>query len=324
MRSQINILRLVYPPVSNQEAEWIKDDPEVQTVISNSNLYMICQRPEAFFMFDGTIDNPNSIPFLLTCGDSVDEGAFKLDEILEPYQELLDQKKIEIEIEIGEKLLRIWSISLETGKKKVINWFTVDKAIFDKSRGSRFIDGLENFQEFTKFHLHYVGISKKDDSLTRLIIRPHDKRIRVLSNESSLNNGSRLTDEIILLFFGVDPLHIAHIGPMDDVSELMEPTTLETIPIIADAEKAFVSILDSQYNTVKFKDYPKGKDGLYGSGLTRYMYLIGESLTLITDKEEIQGEYGNTYGWGEKADAISVEGDRVSLLKIDRINADAD
>lgn len=324
MRSQINILRLVYPPVSNQEAEWIKDDPEVQTVISNSNLYMICQRPEAFFMFDGTIDNPNSIPFLLTCGDSVDEGAFKLDEILEPYQELLDQKKIEIEIEIGEKLLRIWSISLETGKKKVINWFTVDKAIFDKSRGSRFIDGLENFQEFTKFHLHYVGISKKDDSLTRLIIRPHDKRIRVLSNESSLNNGSRLTDEIILLFFGVDPLHIAHIGPMDDVSELMEPTTLETIPIIADAEKAFVSILDSQYNTVKFKDYPKGEDGLYGSGLTRYMYLIGESLTLITDKEEIQGEYGNTYGWGEKADAISVEGDRVSLLKIDRINADAD
>ena len=46
MKSQINLLRLVYPPISNQEAEWLKDDPEVQECIKTSNLYMICQREE--------------------------------------------------------------------------------------------------------------------------------------------------------------------------------------------------------------------------------------------------------------------------------------
>jgi len=322
MRSQINILRLVYPPVSNQEAEWIKDDSEVRDLLSNSNLYMICQRPETFFTFNDSLDNLDTIEFLLTCGDACDEGIFKLNEILEPYHDLIDQKKVEIEIEMGPKLLRIWSISLENEEKKIINWFTVDKTIFDKSRASRFIDGLENFQQFTKLKLHYVGISKADDSLTRLVTNAHEKRIRILSNESSLNEGSRLTDEIILLFFGVDPLHIAQIESIDELNESTEPTTLETISIIADAEKALVSILDSQYNYVKFKTYPKGSDGLYERGLTRYMYLIGESLTLITDKEEIRGEYGSAYGWGEKTDAISIEGDQVFLFKFDKVIAD--
>ncbi|MGR2922942.1 hypothetical protein [Acinetobacter sp. 1125_18A] len=322
MRSQINTLRLVYPPISNQEAEWIKDDPEVRDSLSKSNLYMICQRPEAFFTFNHSLDNTDTIEFLLTCGDACDEGVFKLNEILEPYHDLIDQEKVKIKIEMGKKLLRIWSISLENGERKIINWFTVDKTIFEKSRASRFIDGLENFQKFTKFNLHYVGISKADDSLTRLVTNAHEKRIRILSNESSLNEGSRLTDEIILLFFGVDPLHIAQIESIEELNESTEPTTLETISIIADAEKAFVSILDSHYNHVKFKTYPKGSDGLYDRGLTRYMYLIGESLTLITDKEEIRGEYGSDYGWGEKTDAISIEGDQVFLFKFDKVIAD--
>ena len=51
MKSQINILQLVYPPISNQEAEWLKDDLEVQEALKNSNLYMICQRSEAFFEY---------------------------------------------------------------------------------------------------------------------------------------------------------------------------------------------------------------------------------------------------------------------------------
>jgi len=49
MKAQINILRLCYPPISNQEAEWIKDDVGVQKMIKNSHLYMICQRAETHF-----------------------------------------------------------------------------------------------------------------------------------------------------------------------------------------------------------------------------------------------------------------------------------
>jgi hypothetical protein len=33
MSFAINSLRLVYPPISNQEAEWLKSDREVETML---------------------------------------------------------------------------------------------------------------------------------------------------------------------------------------------------------------------------------------------------------------------------------------------------
>jgi hypothetical protein len=38
--------------------------------------------------------------------------------------------------------------------------------------------------------------------------------------------------------------------------------------VVADAEKAFVKLMDPQYNHVKFKGYPKGKQRLGRKGLT--------------------------------------------------------
>lgn len=49
MKAQLNILKLVYPPISNQEAEWLKDDPEVRELLKQSNLYMIGQRGESSY-----------------------------------------------------------------------------------------------------------------------------------------------------------------------------------------------------------------------------------------------------------------------------------
>jgi hypothetical protein len=52
METAINSLRLVYPPVSNQEAEWLKNDKEVEERLRRSNLYMITPRREARFIWD--------------------------------------------------------------------------------------------------------------------------------------------------------------------------------------------------------------------------------------------------------------------------------
>lgn len=49
MRYQLHQLEFVYPPASNQEAEWIKNDPEVFEEASKSNLYFIEQRQQTFF-----------------------------------------------------------------------------------------------------------------------------------------------------------------------------------------------------------------------------------------------------------------------------------
>jgi len=50
MKFHIHKLELVYPPISNQEAEWLKNEKDVQNEIKASNLYMIGQKPESFFV----------------------------------------------------------------------------------------------------------------------------------------------------------------------------------------------------------------------------------------------------------------------------------
>jgi hypothetical protein len=46
-RSQIATLRLVYPPMSNQEAVWFEKDVDVEAVLRRSDFYMIGGRAEA-------------------------------------------------------------------------------------------------------------------------------------------------------------------------------------------------------------------------------------------------------------------------------------
>jgi len=200
MKSQINILQLVYPPISNQEAEWLKDDQEVQEMVRKSNLYMICQRAEAFFTYtSGDIKrfaDDGIFKFNLTTQDFSASGEINIFQLLKYHG--VNFERNEIEIELGPKLFRFWRVNKSTGNATdVIDWFTTEKIIFDKCHGHPALRGLDDYRKFTIYFLHYVGISKKEDSLTRLLVRPHDKRLRVLSNEKVKTYGSRLTDEII-------------------------------------------------------------------------------------------------------------------------------
>ena len=75
MRSQLHQLELVYPPISNQEAEWLKNDHDVKEQISKSNLYFIGQKPETFFEFSSieevknVFDSEGKLVFNVICGD---------------------------------------------------------------------------------------------------------------------------------------------------------------------------------------------------------------------------------------------------------------
>ena len=120
-----------------------------------------------------------------------------------------------------------------------------------------------------------------------------------------------LSDEINLLFFRVEPIRIS-IWQDESAEEFLD-NTIDYFSIIADAEKALVSSLNSKYNTIRFNDYPKGTDGLYNTGLKRYGYLIGENITLVTDSEIIKGDKFNEYTFGNKADMIFIEGDKTSI-----------
>ena len=315
MKYLVSQLKLCYPPISNQEAEWLKNAPDIQDYFKHSNLYMICQRHEATFEFKNTIEEilkQGKINFFFMCNGESDEVSLDLNEAF--ARRNVDLDIVDIDIELGPKLIRLWSMDKETKKRlDVIEWFTTEKLLYDKSIGHSSIMFFDNYRHFFQYYLHYVGISKKDDSLTRLVIKPHDKRLRVLSNEDVAKKGSRLTDEIILLFFRIERLEIKayDYSAEEDVEDMLKPIVDDEIAIYSDAEKAFIKILDANYNEIKYANYPKGADGLYNAGLLRYGYIINERLSLFTDKQKMRG--GNIFE-GEPMDMIMINGDKVTFV----------
>jgi hypothetical protein len=281
---------------------------------------MIAQRHESKFLIneDSVIPNLKNdfvLNFTYSIGDFSTDVSIDFQTILE-YQDV-DLDKVDLEFNFGEKLIRIWSC-IKGSKERidVIDWFTTEKMLYDAWHRHPAIKGFDNVRDFTKYYLHYVGISNKEDSLSRLVIKPHDKRLRILSNESPRAYKSRVTDEIILFFFRVEPLLIHQLESDQDFEEFARGISFDNKKIIADAEKAFVYLLDSKYNTVKYKNYPKGKDGLYKSGLQRYGYSILEDITFLTNTDTISGCYAPGDRIPDKSDLILVEGDEVIFYKL--------
>jgi len=317
MRSQVHTLELVYPPISNQEAEWLKDDPLVEKEIRKSHLYFIGQKQETFFLFNDNVKdvlkNEQKIYLTLKCGDKETTGHIDIMKICEPLQM---NSESELDIELGEKFIRMWLLTSEK-EPDIINWFTTEKFIFYRSRNAPFINGFNEYKEFYRYNLHYVGISKKEDSFSRLLVRPHDKRLRILSNEYPLSKGSRPTDEIILFFFRIQSLEIKQYFDEKDLDEFGTNNLEKYEQIIADAEKAFVKILNCKYNEIKFENYPFSIDGLFHTNVDRYAFCIDEDVSFVTTDNLIQGDRSTSTSF-TKSDFIIVDKNNVDLVKTNK------
>ncbi|MGE3760428.1 MAG: hypothetical protein AB7H97_21870, partial [Pseudobdellovibrionaceae bacterium] len=115
--------------------------------------------------------------------------------------------------------------------------------------------------------------------------------------------------------FRVSPLVIQTFSAEHQFQEKDLDMNYEHKRIVADAEKAFVSLLKPGYNVVKFAGYPKGADGLHGREYARYAYVIGENLTYNTAHGRIKGGRDLVSNlFSNHADCIFVEGNGVKLF----------
>lgn len=318
MRSQIHHLELVYPPISNQEAEWLKKDAEVLQEIKRSKIYFIGQKPEAKFEFkENVLDHflkTNILKIQLRTGTSKITGSINVSELLKHHEIELGENDT-LDIEFGDKLIRFWIT--QNNEEIVLDWFTTEKLLFDIARKYLFFSGFNGYKKFTKYNLHYIGISKKEDSFSRLVVKPHDKRLRILSNQHPLSSGSRLTDEIFLFFFDIKSLEIKQYLSDSDFDNFGKNELEDRNRIYADAEKAFVKILNTEYNEVKFKNYPKSTDGLFSTTVDKHSFSINENLEFITEDNIIYGERDEIGIGVAKSDFIFIdkETNSVELIK---------
>ncbi|MFH5181607.1 hypothetical protein ACHHV8_02635 [Paenibacillus sp. TAB 01] len=304
MKLLINKLNLVYPPITNQEGAWLWNVPEVRDFVKGSKLYMIGHREELKFINEQFISEGRGIiQFQLAT------ATHKSPIIQISLYHCLPDIEDEISIELGEKLFRI-----KDSQGNVLQWYTPDILLYRYWKNQltiRIIDDTEfNYRDFTRYELYYVGISKNNDSFSRLFDESHHARLKILTNEYPKSSG-RLTDELLIFMFQIDKLNINIFDRIEDIDEQINYHTEDEIAIIADAEKAFIKLLETKYNEVKYKNYPNGDDGLYSEGLDRYCFYIGEDITFYTTK----GDFIGASDVHDHADMIFVESEVAKVVK---------
>lgn len=310
-KSKLTFLEFAYPPISNQEAVWLESDVDVEQRLRQSDFYMIGGRAEAKYLDYSTDPDAVVIGFTFAIGDHFRD----LIEISIPdLPGIVESGAESFCIEAGEKCFRIWDGEPHAPGSTVLEWFTTEKLIWDRSRGYPGITGFDRYKEAAKYDLLYVGIAKVGDSFDRLISNGHKARMQILGNEPQRYPGARVTDEIYLFLLKVQPVIMTTFEPDHDFEDEDFSGAYDHKRIVADAEKALVSLLQPEYNVVKFTSYPKGKDGLYGSDYTRYGYAICETITLDTAHGRFRGSRdAQTNFINNDADSIFVDGQSVRL-----------
>ena len=314
---------LVYPPVSNQEAEWVTKDPAVARLLRSSDLYMIAMRAEA--TFTRPISQGSVLRMGITADDTLTNDEFDLDcttlaENVFGVGNAPDTIDIRYDDEKN-KLIKLFANetpdNINSGRARPFEWFTTEKLIFDVGRRKPGIHGFTRHREFATYKLLYVGIAKKTDTYQRLFKSAHHKRQQILGNEYPIRSTSRVTDEMFLFAWATDPVVLRTIENEDDlVDSHNQDWDAHYRAVIADAEKAFVHLLNPEYNTVKFENYPQGKDGLSSYGYAGYSFVLAENITFQGSTQSMYGGWLGIANLPSKdADIIVTTGDTVQLYK---------
>lgn len=313
-KTKLTTLRTVYPPISNADAVRLMRVPEVEALLRTSDFYMIGGRAQARMVEPDFDLDRNVVEFDFVVGDGpASPVAVALQEL--PGVKALDGRNFIVEFDRAGSGFKVWDGQPDEPGSEIAEWFTTEKLLWDHARGRPGIYGLENARALATYDLLYVGIAKKGDSFDRLLKRGHKARQEILANEPQRYPGARVSDETFLFLFEADPLIMQTFELDHDFTDADLSGDYDAKRIVCDAEKAFVSLLKPEYNVEKFANYPKGQDGLYGTGFARYGYMIGEEMAFNTAHGTIRGGVRPDGMITNAADAIFIEGDTVRLYR---------
>jgi hypothetical protein len=265
MKAGLNTLTLVFPPISNQQAEWLWKDPEVREYVKGSKLYMIGQRQQAKFVNFRHVQEKCLIVFDVVCGE-----LEMRDVCVELEQFTIGKDKV-YGLSLSDDVIKLYAIDpgiadVELGD--LFHWFTPDGLFMYHSRGLIKATGLDRFKQFSVFDLYYVGLSKQSDSFSRLFKDSHGGRCRILGNERQIAAEARLTDELMMFLFEVSDLQVVvhSLDQLQSGSLMGQTLPLDPAVLASDAEKAFIHIMKAKYNSQLYASYPKSAKEPKGSG----------------------------------------------------------
>lgn len=153
--------------------------------------------------------------------------------------------------------------------------------LFYKSRGERYISGFDNYKDFLKLFIHYVGKTSK--STYERLSKGHHARLNILSSEEPINRQNLLSEELLILAFEVDAVNIIQNPKEYDLGETKLNDVIDLV------ERSLISSLMPKYNEVKYKSHGekfKESDEFDSCCLT-----LNDNIQLVTDEAKLCGKY---------------------------------
>lgn len=147
-------------------------------------------------------------------------------------------------------------------------------------------------EPFITYEVLYVG--KCDDEHIFDRFKQHHALQDLLIEENIIPKDYDKVNDLMILPFCVESEVITVFNGKSAEKEFMESMLGQfsfcNRNIVLDAEKALVNALSPKYNKVKFKSYPKSKDGLYNKKLSLINYSIHEDIILRYGDNYIRGD----------------------------------
>lgn len=322
MRTLTASLRLVHAPLSNQQADILK---KVKTAgakrlkqrLGEAPIYMIAQRQEIFLENASFDDDTGVASFELVLGDKRLPGRVNVASLSERYG---NPDAPSMRFAQRDNAIFVMDVD-EKGESKIVWGGGPDLLLMEAWRKDHdvFFDG--NVREFATYRLLYIGMSD-NGAYQRLINSPHHARLAILTNEWQIRAEARVSDELYFFLFEIEPLQIQMWGPEDEITDeqvqrLFAPDMgLPQTNLVCDVEKAFIRMLDTKYNDVKYTNYPRVEGGVFDLGFDSYAYVIAEDITFEVQGQRVDGGYQYGLPSSNEADIVMVRGDDVSLIDV--------
>lgn len=301
---------LVSHPITNNEFSNKKQKNNLQSDLENSKLYAIAQA--RYPRIDFEIRN-GDVEITISNGEFKSVGYIDILYLFEVnYPEYIDAILNRSQVlnfktysdpncyfVIGIKDKSTGNMIRE-GMIEISAW----QLLFHKSRGDRHIYGFDNYKDFFKLFIHYVG--KTSRSTYERLSKGHHARLNILSSEEPINREDLLSEELLILAFEVDAINIVKNPEVYSLDEIKIDDVVDLV------ERSLISSLMPKYNDVKYKSH--GEQFKKNSTLDSCCLTLNDNIQLFTDEAKICGKYDSS-GLSD-SDFIIIDESGISLTNI--------
>ena len=301
---------MLYPIVSAYEYEFLKGEKAVQDHIGECTLYLIVQRPLTYFT--NLSDEPGGLRF-----DITDDSGEPLSCYL-PFAEndfcppngsidlnLLFLKK---DMDKAAPFNDLGGFQLLKRDGEFIVWYSPQKFIYEVLAGNLVAEIDGDPLRFSDYRVHYVGKAFSLKVWKRLTGHHALQKILTMEGHLSEKQEARAPWEVSIAMLSITGFDEANMGfnwefavpqglspityPMNTPEEAMTFYTLRKptdAQLTTEMETGLISILQPEYNDIKYKEYPNVKGGTRDAGFTNSSFVIERlPAILYTDRHRME------------------------------------